>query len=210
MSDIFKLIASNAVTGPGNRNRDLLPLLRPETRGHLVQFYKDDAFLIENVTHLVEKTLSAGDSSVLVATSSHIGSIEERLTRRGLDLRGLRAEGRYVALDANETLSRLMLNDWPNDDRFIQIIEDVIRRAIEKSATRFVFAFGEMVALLCAADKPNAALCLEQLWNSLIKRYCFSLCCGYPLSSLVSESALDAVLDICVEHSFTIPAEADF
>lgn len=210
VSDIFKLIASNTVTGSGNRSHDLLSLLRPETRGHVVQFYEHDAFLIENVAHLVEKTLSTGGSSVLVATSSHVGSIEERLARRSFDLNGLRAAGRYVALDAKETLSRLMLNDWPNDGRFSQIIEDAIRRAIEKSATQFVFAFGEMVALLCAAENPNAALRLEQLWNSLMDRYGLSLCCGYPLRSLLSESGLNAVFDICAEHSLTIPAETVF
>lgn len=210
MSDVCELIALNAVAVPGNRSRDLLPLLRPETRGHVVQFYEHDAFLVENVTYLVGKSLSAGDSSVLVATSSHVGSMEKLLMRRGFDLKSLRAAGRYVALDANETLSCLMLNDRPNAGRFSQIIEDVIRRAIVKSGTQFAFAFGEMVALLCAADKPDAALCLEQLWNSLIERYCFSLCCAYPLRSLVSESALNAVFDICAEHSLTIPAEAVF
>lgn len=44
-------------------------------------------------------------------------------------------------------------------------------------------AFGEMVALLVTDHKPEAALHLEQLWNSLGKTHSFSLFCAYPVDS---------------------------
>jgi hypothetical protein len=63
--------------------------------------------------------------------------------------------------------------------------------------TAYVFAFGEMVALLCAGDRPDAAVRLEQLWNSLLAQYHISLHCAYPLPDFVYAAALDAVFQIC-------------
>jgi hypothetical protein len=65
-----------------------------------------------------------------------------------------------------------------------------------------------MVALLCCANNAAAAIYLEQLWNELALSHHFSLCCAYPLSSLDANLDLDAVLQICAEHSLAIPAES--
>jgi MEDS: MEthanogen/methylotroph, DcmR Sensory domain len=182
--------------------RELQMLHNPETSGHFVQFYVDDAFVIENVSYLAERALSAGNSSVLIATESHLRAIENRLTQSGVDLE----QPRYVALDAESTLSRFLVDGWPNEARFNETVGEVIRSATEKSENGFVLAFGEMVALLCAADKADAALCLEQLWNSLAEVYRFSLCCAYPMDSFGNEPDLDVMLKICSEHSLAIPA----
>ncbi|MGH7932371.1 MAG: MEDS domain-containing protein [Candidatus Binataceae bacterium] len=172
-----------------------------------MQFYEDPAFVIESVAYLAADALNVGDSSILIATSSHLSGIRDRLTGYGLDLKKLHTSGRYVSLDAEETLSRLMANDWPNDSEFSEIIGGVIRNAMEKSANHFAFVFGEMVAVLCAANKAKAVVRLEQLWNSLAETYRFSLCCAYPLSSVVDQSELNVVFQICAEHSLVIPAE---
>ena len=64
-----------------------------------------------------------------------------------------------------------------------------------------------MVALLCAENKPSAAIRLEQLWNVLAQSCHFSLCCAYPLSSFGNAPDLNGVFKICAEHTLTIPAE---
>ncbi len=66
--------------------------------------------------------------------------------------------------------------------------------------------FGEMVSLLCAANNPDAAVRLEQLWNYLSLRHRFSLHCAHSLSSLHGEP--DTLLKICAEHALAIPSEA--
>ena len=81
-----------------------------------------------------------------------------------------------------------------------------MRTAAERSSTRFVFAFGEMVALLYAAGNPAGAIRVEQLWNELAQRQSFSLYCAYPLSSLEKNLDVDALVEICAEHALTIPA----
>ena len=195
------------LTNSRNRRFDLLTVHGIEARGHFVQFYKQDDFLIENIAQLAAKALNADNASVLIATNSHLNGIELQLAKRGFDLNQLHGTGRYIAVDASEILSRLMLNDWPNDNRFSAIIGDVIRYASKRSANE-VFVFGEMVAILCATDKPQAAIRLEQLWNTLSERYALSLWCAYNLSNFISDAALNAVFQICGEHSLTFPAES--
>jgi hypothetical protein len=88
------------------------------------------------------------------------------------------------------------------------VISRVLQAAIQASATGFVFSFGEIVALLCAANQHAAAIQLERVWNALAERHHFSLCCAYPLSSLGSDPDLDVLFQICAEHALAIPAES--
>jgi len=188
----------------------MLRLHKPETAQHFVQFYDQDAFVIENVAYLAAKALEAGDSSVLVATPSHLTAIEEGLATFAVDLNRVCEAGRYVALDASETLEKLLTDGMPDKAKFDHVVGDVIRGASKSSANRFVVAFGEMVALLCAAKKPDAAVHLEQLWNSLAAQCRFSLYCAYPLGSFGADHDLDSFFQICSEHALAIPAETLF
>jgi hypothetical protein len=185
---------------------ELLELHNPDVRRHVVQFYRDEGLMIEGVSHFTARALEAGDSSVLVATTQHRRQIERRLAASGLEVGALRSLGRCVSLDAEETLARIMVNGRPDAEKFNETIGVTIREAEAKSRNHFVAAFGEMVALLCAADQAPAAVELEQLWNALLASSRFSLCCAYPLATFDCATGLDAALRICDEHSLTLPA----
>ena len=175
---------------------------------HLVQFYEADSFLLEALSRLIGDCLASGDSGIVIATKAHRDGLEEALRARGLDIGTLRSQGRYVALDAAETLASLMVNDLPDEDRFRNIIGDVVKRAIEKSESHHVSAYGEMVALLFAEGKGDALLRLEALWSALGKELPFSLCCGYPLNQFSDRPDEPLFLKICAEHSHVMPAES--
>ncbi len=108
MSDITRSLAS-AVTAPQLPCPDLLDLPRPQASRHIVQFYEDETFVIENVSFMVARSLSSGDSSILIATRPHLDRMEAKLSDAGFDLRELHRAQRYIALDAAETLSRFLL-----------------------------------------------------------------------------------------------------
>jgi MEDS: MEthanogen/methylotroph, DcmR Sensory domain len=191
----------------GSRCPELLRLHKPEGAQHLVQFYEDECFIIENVSFLTLQTLDAGDSSVVVATEPHLHQIRERLFDFGIDADAFQRSGQYVAVEAGEALSRFMVHSWPYPIKFDETIGELLSNTERNSAHGFVFAFGEMVALLCAANNPQAAIRLEQLWNGLAERRRFSLYCAYSLSSLGHNLNADALLQICSEHALTIPTE---
>ena len=78
--------------------------------------------------------------------------------RRG-HIRGGR-QGRYVALDAAETLSLFTLEGWPEPRRFADCLGEVLTHARVAAGNPHstVSVFGEMVALLWAEGKFEAAL----------------------------------------------------
>ena len=175
---------------------------------HRVQFYEADSFLLEALSRLIGDSLAAGDSSVVIATKEHRDGLEVGLRLRGVDVDSIRAQGRYVAIDAAETLAAFMINDMPDQARFREIVGEVVQRAIEKSESRHVYAYGEMVALLLADGKGDALVRLERLWNELANELAFALCCGYPLKQFSNNPDEPLFLKICAEHSQVVPAES--
>jgi hypothetical protein len=183
---------------------ELLRLHSPETAQHVVQFYDDDSFVIRNVADLTAKALDAGSSVVAIATQSHLEQLSEHLGAER-DLEGYRDLGRFVTMDAVAALSKLMVNNHPDEPAFDRIMGSIMRNAAAKSTNGFVFTFGEMVALLCAANNSSDALRLEQFWNRLADHQRFSLYCAYPIRSLEKEP-IDNLVGICTQHALTVPA----
>ncbi|HKY05339.1 MAG TPA: ATP-binding protein [Blastocatellia bacterium] len=173
---------------------------------HFVQFYETDDFLLNSLTGFVGRGLEAGDACVVVATRAHIDGLEQRLREAGLDLTPVFARGQYVPLDAAETLSKLMVDGRPEWEPVKEVIGEIITRAAE--GNRRVRIFGEMVALLWADTKHDAAVRLEELWNDLHRTHSFSLFCAYPMRGLEGEGLARPLEDVCGTHSHIIPAES--
>jgi len=162
------------------------------------------------VSRFAGSALRAGDAAIVVATKAHRHRIAQQLKARGVDLGLAAAQGRYIALDAAETLSALSVVEEPDEVLFTHIISGHIERAraATTSEQRRVAIFGEMVALLWARGETEAAFRLEQMWNRLAHDYSFDLLCGYPMSFFGREADGDLVAKLCVAHSHVIPAES--
>lgn len=173
---------------------------------HFVQFYEADEFLLDSLTGYVREGLETGDACVVVATEARREGLETRLRNAGLDTDTARASGRLVTLDAAETLSRFMSNDSFDAIRFEDVIGGVLARASE--AGKRVRVFGEMVALLWADGKTDAALRLEGLWNEQQKARRFRLFCAYPLKGFDGEAHAATLAGVCAQHARVIPAES--
>jgi len=177
---------------------------------HSVQFYGQDSFLLDELSRFVGTALGAGDAAVVIATPDHRDWLNRRLKTWGLDTASVSAQGRYIALDAAETLGKIMVGGLPHPARFVEIVGGVIGRAktVTEGEPRRVAAFGEMVALLWVEGKSDAAIRLEQLWNDLSETHSFCLRCAYPMSSFYRQEHGDVLLKICAEHSAVIPGES--
>jgi hypothetical protein len=115
--------------------------------------------------------------------------------------------GRYVALDAADTLAKILRAGMPDVDRFNRVITSQIAQVVARTQPSRIAAFGEMVALLWQSNRPEAAIRLEELWNDLAAKYDFSLCCAYPMSGFSSALHAAPFLRICAQHSHVFPAE---
>jgi MEDS: MEthanogen/methylotroph, DcmR Sensory domain len=178
-------------------------------RAHAVQFYENDTFLIELLSRFVGASLVTGDSAIVVATPRHREALAERLRALGFNLTVPLNQKRYLAFDAAETLAQFMRGGRPDPVRFNEMMGPVIEDARDAARTGRgrIVAFGEMVALLWAEGKIDAALELEELWNRLADVYSFSLCCAYPMSGFVGNPHAAPFLKICAQHTHVFPAE---
>ena len=181
----------------------------PSRRGHSVQFYEDDSFLLEGLTRFIGAAIVAGDSAVVIATESHRKHLATLLQDRGLDLELAVKQGRFLALDAAEVLTKITTNGQPDTKLFSQLIGGVINQlaSAARGEQRRVAAFGEMVALLWAGGKPEAAIQLEKLWNELSVTHEFQLHCAYPMTLFSYQNDGEAIRKVCAEHSHVVPAE---
>jgi DNA-binding NarL/FixJ family response regulator len=150
---------------------------------HEVEFYSDDAILLNGLTQFVGDALNIGSSVIVIATDSHRESLIQNLQARNIDIAAAISQGRYVSLDAGETLTTFMECSGPDEKRFLSSVGSLVRSIAAAAEIRSnqVVAFGEMVALLCAEGRMKAAIELEQLWNELAQTCSFTLHCAYPM-----------------------------
>ena len=175
--------------------------------GHVVQLYTDDGFLIDVLDRFIGGALAAGNAAVLVATEAHREELEKRLTARGVNFAKAAQSGRYIALDAKQTLTAVMVQDVVDGARF----EDVIGAALGPARAHGdgkTAVFGELVALLWTEGKPQEALRVEQLWNRLVRKHAFSLLCAYPLNGFDNERDIKPFLEMCAQHTGVVPSES--
>jgi MEDS: MEthanogen/methylotroph, DcmR Sensory domain len=84
------------------------PSIDPHHREHVVQFYIDDASLLDGLSRFIGIALAAGDGALVIATKAHRDGLTQRLKARGMDPARPAATGRFITLDAGETLSKVM------------------------------------------------------------------------------------------------------
>jgi hypothetical protein len=170
---------------------------------HLVQIYNEDAAFLDSLFGFVAGGLKIGEGVIVIATSVHLKSLENRLAAAGVDFETAAAFNQYIALDAKETLSQFMVNGWPDDKLFSKAVGSLLLRAGQNG--RRVRAFGEMVALLWAEGHNGATVRLEHLWHEICRKEAFSLFCAYPRTGFTTNPDA-AIKEICEAHSRVIAA----
>jgi signal transduction histidine kinase len=174
--------------------------------GHFVQFYDADDVLTDAVSEFALGALGAGNAAVVVATAAHREDIARRIEATGVSLGTARACGRYLDVDAVETLSSFMENGDPVANRFRAVIWHLLGQAARGG--RQVRIFGEMVAVLASDANHSGALRLERLWNESLKQKSFTLFCAYPMASVNGADCSEMLGEVCAEHTRVIPAES--
>ena len=174
---------------------------------HVVQFYTDDNFWRDNVGEFLCTTVSEGKSVIVCATPRHVIAVHQSMQAHGIDVQQLEMVGRFITLDAADTLLKFMNSDLPDQHKFESLLGPVIRQAEAAAVTKDgrVTIIGEMVALLWAAGRVDATIKLEQLWNGLARTQCFHLRCAYPASGFQGELMHQAYRSICAQHSEIMP-----
>ncbi|MBI2772475.1 MAG: MEDS domain-containing protein [Burkholderiales bacterium] len=171
--------------------------------GHFVQFYKEERALLVEVSRYFDTALRTGHTGIVIARPDLIGALKIELHRAHID--GLPfgpSRGELVTLDAQQTLDQFMVEGWPDDKLFAQVIGSLVKKSTRGG--RKVAAYGEMVALLCEQGRHDAAIHLEKLWNQLMERHTFSLFCAYPTRLFSDLDGMTSFKSVCQAHSRVI------
>lgn len=168
---------------------------------HVVQFYSDDNALLETLAGFVSGGLNAGESAIVIAPAKRLRALGMRLASSNVDLVGAMAEDRYITLEADAALSSFMVDQWPNEALFGNLVERLFDRA--SANNRPVRAFGEMIAVLWARGQAPATVRLEYLWNRFRRKRMLSLLCAYPKAGFVDDPSRP-LAEICAAHTIVI------
>lgn len=169
---------------------------------HEVQFYSSDSVLVESFSRFIANALKVHNPVIVLATKSHREGLILKLAEEGFDMGEAIKQGIYIALDAAETLSTIMVNGKPDRLRFFEGLCGLIETAAKAAKTEHpcVAICGECVGLLCAEGNKNAAIRLEEVGNDLAESNDVKILCAYPLSSFQKDES-DAYDRICAEHT---------
>jgi CheY-like chemotaxis protein len=177
--------------------------VKKATHRHEVQFYSDDALLLDTFARFIAVALKSGRAAIVVITESHRDGLVSRLKVQGIDVDSITRQGTYIQLDVNKTLSTFMVNDMPDSTRFFPFVGSLIEAAA-KAARQLhhgVVACGECSPFLLADGKAEAAIRVEQLWDEVGKTFGMDILCGYALTNFHGEEDEHVFQDICAEHS---------
>jgi hypothetical protein len=174
----------------------------PAPHHHAVQFYGTDESLYSTVACFLGEGLVARQPAIVIATPEHRAAIVEHLSARMIDCKRAVREGNLIVLDAQATLDLFMVRDEPHPELFHNNVGRLIEQALDGRHGTTVRAYGEMVDVLWKQGRPDGAIKLEILWNTLALKYQFALLCGYAMGSFYKQmQQLEAV---CAQHSHIV------
>ena len=170
---------------------------------HEVQFYSDDALLLDTFARFIAVALKSGRAAIVVISQSHSDGLLSRLKGQGLDVDAATQLGTYIQLDASKVFSTFMVNDMPDLARFFPVVGGLINAAAEaaRQQRRGVVVCGEGTSVLWAEGKADAAIRVEQLWDELGKTFGLDILCGYASSSFHGKEDENVFQKICAGHS---------
>jgi len=170
---------------------------------HKVVFYSDDRQPLDEVSQLIRSALNAGNAAIVVATESHRDGLVQKLQAYGLEIGAAIEQGRYVAVDAADTLSPFIVNGTLDSVRFLEGFGNLILKAANaaKGQRPRVALFGEGADLLWKRGGVEIVMQDEELCNQLTKRFDVTILCGYSLTNIEGGMEDEVFRRISVQHS---------
>ncbi len=175
-----------------------------EKRGHIVQFYKDERYLIGSLSEYARQGLERGEAVVILCTQAHWDALLKDLDPSFPFIASALSTLQLRHVDAHEALKRVLgVQNQPDSARFREVLYPIYNEAHARySRVRF---YGELVDILSAEGRHADAAALEEFWNEFLRRNPEStLLCGYCTKNVPT---MHEHHRICEGHSHTMAEE---
>jgi hypothetical protein len=156
-------------------------LADPPPKTHMVYPYSNFEQIVPAVARFAGAGIERGESIVLMVTGEHRQAITERLIQDSVDAHSLEGTGRLIFLDAGKNTS---LHDAASPAAFDAFVGAAVRHGIASAPSGKVRVYGETVNQMCACGSAEAAVQMEELWNSLEESQYIPVLCSYSLEAL--------------------------
>jgi CheY-like chemotaxis protein len=168
---------------------------------HDVLFWSSDAVLVSGLGRFIADALHAGSSVIVVMSDTHNEKLHENLRAAHVQLDVAIREGRYVPLSVSDLLSTIMVNGWPDLERFRSTAAGIVAEAARHATGNHgkVAACGEGAATLWTQGHADAAIQLEQLWDDVSIGQQIDILCPYPVA--VRDEHASDLRRLCAAHT---------
>ena len=172
-------------------------------RPHDAFFYSNDARFLERITDFVDTALKAGKAAIIIVTKPRRDHLLQLWGERRPNLGTAINERKCIIWDADEVLSQFMLNDLPDQTRFLKTTSDLIAESanVVNGEHARIAIVGECASLLWTQGRANAAIRLESLWDDISEAHRIEVLCGYSLVSFQGGTKSLTFDRICGQHS---------
>src|SRR4030095_8132031 len=152
---------------------------------HDLLFCSSDAVLVEAFSRFIAGALHQGHAVIALVTEAHDESLQCRLQASHVDLDLAIRQERYVSVNINELLAKVMVNGWPDPTRFLNAAADLVTEAARRATGQHaeVAAVGECSSTVWARGDVEAAVRLEHLWDEVAKSRAMDIMCAYPMTA---------------------------
>ncbi len=164
---------------------------------HYVQLFDSSKSLGDSVSAFLIGGLERGDNCIAIARPEHRELLTRRLEDAGWSVRKLIAANRLYIADAAQELAKFTRQDAPGPIAFDEVVGTLVQRMTNG---RRVWIYGEMVDVLAAQGNYRGAQQLEDLWNLLGHRECFTLFCGYASAHFGDPRGAAMLKGLCEAH----------
>jgi CheY-like chemotaxis protein len=170
---------------------------------HAVYFYPDARLLAGVVARFIGEGLGVGQPALVIARPLHAAAILDQMADSGIDVRSCIERGDLVTVDANDIVSRLMVDDRPRGQSFQDNVFSVFDMMVRHAGQARPRAYGETAGLLWSRGMETAALSVEDQWNELDMARRFSVLCGYSVKAVDQPVGFR---NICDRHNQVLSA----
>ena len=201
---------TNVRTLDGLRIKEILESFAPRlprnhkiTRCHEVQFYSEEAVLLERLSRFVGTVLDGGGVVVGFVTEQHRETVVQGLQAKGLNVRAAIQQGTYRLLDVTDALSEFMVNDLVDPVRYLEGMADLVESGLRAATSNHprVAVYGELAVPLLAQGNADAVLQIEHLSDQFANEYELDILCTYPVKRSRRKEPGAVRQRICAEHS---------
>lgn len=174
---------------------------------HFAQFHRDIDALTESAFAFLEAGLRYGSSLLIVGPSQRIEQLFDRLASAKFHPKSLTDSGQLAVLDSTPIIEQLGGTREAEWARFRAMLSPVLTRL--RPYGRGTRIYGEVANVLWQAGETDAAIRLEDLWNSLGGAFSFSLFCGFTMDTQCERSYTAPVEELGRTHSDILGTKDD-